>query len=164
MLEFKIAKPGTQYNGIHIPAGCVYGILPECVRNGAHMLRAFVWVPDTSLALKQRHFCVNIISANSRRVRKIYVDGSKGWAKCLQNYIRFHCVESVGGVCLRRDIAKLAPHDRKVGKYYLRPVPGEDDSPTANRTKVSESVINPCNISGRLLRQESYYVLRMGMK
>lgn len=164
MAEFRIAKSGTQFNGIHIPVGCVYGILPECAHNGKHYVRAFVWANDVSLIRKNQHFCVNIMPVNHAYPHRIYVDGSRGWAKDMQAFVRLYNAQNVGGVCLRRDISKLAPRDRRIGEYMCRPRPSEDDSPKMNQTKVSEPVLNPSNIGGRLLRQEAYYALRLGME
>lgn len=170
MSRWKIAKPGTNFCDYYIPVGAVYGILPECVRNGRHHNRAFVWVSNFDLAWNHQHFTVNILHVANKRgdraeamPKTLYVDGNSGWAKSLQDYIRLNygILGNVKPQILRREMATIAPRDRKVGRYMRRGFPTPGDNPEIT---TQDFVTNNCKVGHNFYKEEGYWghIMNMG--
>lgn len=114
---------GTNFYGLHIPKGSVYVKLPEQVVKGKFYPATYAWVEELSMARKQQHFYVMVLTAQDKRPRRVYMDGERGYARILKDYIAAMPadklqVERHGG--LRKDILPQAPKDRKVPEPIQR--------------------------------------------
>lgn len=167
MQVWKMAKPGCNFCGFHIPTGAVYGILPEIVERGRHHTKLCIYVTDLDLCRKNRHFVVYTMRVGYPP-RREYVDGSRGWAKSIQAAVRemYESGQSmeVKPVILSRDIAKIAPRDRVVGEYMqkakLRHGRTQDEAPyidgEAPDIMIDNYVTNGCKVGKTFLVEEGY--------
>lgn len=163
MLKWKISKPGTNFCEYHLPVGAVYGVLPEHYdAKGRHFAHAFVWVEDIELAFKNTHFVAFYMRPGYRFPKRLYVSGTSGWARSIQQYIREST--EVYGIArphiLRRDIACAAPRLRTVGKYTQRGVPTIDNIPS---TMTENFVTHGCKIGKEFFKEEGYCSRVLGM-
>lgn len=169
MPNWKIAKPGTNFCDYYIPVGAVYGILPECVRNGKHYSRAFVWISDFHMAWNNQHFTVNILHVANKRgdraeflPKSLYVDGNYGWAKSMQDFVRLNygILKDTKPQILKRELCAITPRDRKVGKYTRRGYPTPGDNPNI---ETQDFVTNNCRVGWNFYKEEGYWGYCRGM-
>lgn len=153
----------TQFYGIHLPKGAVYTVLPARVYKGEFQPRAYVWVENLALARTNQHFVVRMLTVHDKHPRTVYVDGNRGYANSLRNFIRALDGESlsVSRGASRREIRAIgAPKDRQVGKYIQRGVPSFETSP---KVMTENSVTAGVRVGPVWLTEEGYCAQRMGM-
>lgn len=170
MSIWKVAKPGCNFCGFHIPVGAVYGILPEIVGRGKHRTKLCVYVADLDLCRKNKHFVMYTMRVGYPP-RREYVDGCKGWARSIQAVVRELDHTTVKPQILRREMKCLVPHDRVVGEYMQRAKlhPGRTDmeepylAGEAPDVMVDNFVTNGCKIGKNFYVEEGYCATRLGM-
>ena len=62
-------------------------MLPDRTVDGIFYRKSYVWVEDLHMARNQRHFNVMMLTVNDKWPKKRYVDGQRGFAKLLKDFI-----------------------------------------------------------------------------
>lgn len=153
----------TSFFDHHLPMGAVYTIMPATTINGKSMPKTYAWVEDLAAARTRQHFYVTVMTADDTRPRKVYMDGSRGFARKLKEYIQTLSGDKMVVVptITRRQIGTIAPKERKVGAYIKRAVPSAGDDP---RTITHTSVTAGAHVGKVYLTEEGYAHNRMGVK
>lgn len=153
----------TSFFDHHLPMGAVYAILPADTHHGKARPKTYVWVEDLQAAKMRQHFTVMLMTRDDTRPRKVYVDGSQGYARRLKEYIQTLSGDKMVVIptITRRQIGTIAPKERKIGAYIKRAVPSAGDDP---RTITNTSVTAGAHVGKVYLTEEGYAHNRMGVK
>ena len=168
VIQPKIATVRTHFPGLRVavPVGAPFCVL----RGGVHYTKdgsvyavptTYVWVDDLEAVRSRRHFVVHMCRHGDAMPFDNYVDGDKGWARILRDFIReLPSTHAVSQRLLKRDVLSCAPHDRLVGAFIQRGRPNYDTNP---HIITENHVTDGMRIGGRILREEGYNKLRLGM-
>ena len=148
-IEFKIAKPGTQFKGLHLPVNCVY-----FTTNG-HMY----YIDDFDMVQCQQHFIINHIAPDKKRQR-LYVDATAGVYRSLKRFIcnRFDELKSPKKVILNREIVGK-PKDRIVNYRFIQRAYGRQPNAMEERLLIDGCVVGHVRMS-----EEMYTYCVMGVR
>lgn len=156
---WKVAKRATNFQDVYLPEGAIYKTFPEKIIKGKHCPAMCIYCTDFA-GLKKREHITIIKIIDGQRMKPEYVDADKAACKGIKAFAATLNLDAikVKPAILRRDIAPIAPRDRKVGAYIQKP--------RRDNTSCFEGdfVTNRCKVGARLHSEEMYEYAKMGMK
>jgi hypothetical protein len=156
---WKVAKRATNFQDVFLPEGAIYKTFPAKVIKGKLMPAQCVYSTDFDALKKRNHITITRI-IDGRRMRPEYVDPARGVCNGIKAFamtINLDEIE-VKAPILRREIAPLAPKERKVGAYIQR---ARKDN---GLYREDEFVTNRCRVGMRIYSNEMYEHERMGVR
>ncbi len=152
---------GTNIMGTEVPLGSVFG---RFAPDSRHPMDMYFYIAPKDLKawyININSAFVYILTGNMKRfVRKCVSLSSSAW-RSVRKWILANALEvdsSVKTGFRKRDVARLAPKDRKVGEYIMR------GRPENSRVITDYSVTAGCKIGPRWWSEEGYLSMRMGVQ
>lgn len=156
---WKVAKAATNFNDVYIPEGCIYKTFSPRTIKGKVFPACCVFTTDFDALKNREHITIRRI-VGKRILPSEYVDTRKGLCCGIKEFAATLNLDEiqVKPFILRRDVEKIAPHDRIVGQYIQR----------ARRDSTScfegDLLTNRCKVGVRMYSNEMYENVVMGVK
>lgn len=156
---WKVAKPATNFQRVHIPEGAIYRTFSERTIKGKVCPAVCVYTLDFDALKKRDHITIYRI-VDGKLSRPEYVNSRFGVCSGIKAFATTIDLDAikVKPVILRRDLRGLAPKDREVGKYIYRGRPMKD------KGTIQNLVTNGCLVGRRRHSEEMYEYAVMGVR
>ena len=168
MIQVKIATKRTHFPGLRValPIGAPFCVLRGgiyCDKRGrVHTTQhTYVWIDNLEQVRNSPQFTVHMCRHGQGLPFTVQVDGRQGWARILREFaLGLSADHVIRPRVLNSDARTGAPHDRVIGAFLMRGRPNYDTNPNVI---TDYSVTDNVRIGCRILSQEAYNTLRLGL-